>query len=94
VSDWLWGRRRPPSVPGAAARRRVDLTFIAAVVVTATVRNEAVRTGATIALGTGGAAYLLLAYRRQPLEAVDTRERRITEFYIKAVEQFGQTIPR
>jgi hypothetical protein len=45
------------------------------------------RPGAKIALGTGGAAYLLLAYRRQRLDEVDTRERRITELYIKAVEQ-------
>jgi hypothetical protein len=55
----------------------------------ATLRAEAVKTGATIVLGTGGAAYLLLAYRRQRLEEVDTRERRITELYSKAVEQLG-----
>jgi uncharacterized protein YjbI with pentapeptide repeats len=112
----LWSARRPPPatpVPGAAARRRVDLTFAAAVLVTlavglavvlwllgqadqapagkdrATLRADAVKTGATIALGTGGAAYLLLAYRRQRLGEVDTRERRITELYTKAVEQLG-----
>ena len=55
----------------------------------AALRAEAVKTGATIVLGTGGAAYLLLAYRRQRLEEVDTRERRITELYSKAVEQLG-----
>jgi hypothetical protein len=55
----------------------------------ATLQADAVKTGATIALGTGGAAYLLLAYRRQRLEEVDTRERRITELYSKAVEQLG-----
>jgi hypothetical protein len=99
--------------PGAAARRRVDLTFAAAVLITlavglvtvlwlleqadqadagterATLRAEAVKTGATIALGTGGAAYLLLAYRRHRLDEVDTRERRITELFTKAVEQLG-----
>jgi uncharacterized protein YjbI with pentapeptide repeats len=108
--------RRPPQatqVPGAAARRQVDLTFAAAVLITlivgfaavlwlleqadqvpagkerATLRADAIKTGATIALGTGGAAYLLLAYRRQRLDEVDTRERRITELYTKAVEQLG-----
>jgi cytochrome b561 len=35
----------------------------------ATAQADAVKTGATIALGTGGAAYLLLAYRRQRLAA-------------------------
>ncbi len=113
---WYWSARRSPPatpVPGAAARRRVDLTFAAAVVVTlaagigallwlldqanevppgkdrAAARADAVKTGAAIALGTGGAAYLLLAYRRQRLEEVDTRERRITELYTKAVEELG-----
>ena len=123
---WRSARRRPARpvpgaaarwperpIPGADARRRVDLTFVAAVLVTlavgwaaviwllgqadqvpagkdrAAVRADAVRTGATIALGTGGVAYLLLAYRRQRLDEVDTRERRITELYTKAVEQLG-----
>jgi hypothetical protein len=111
---WWAARRRPGmSVPGAAARRRVDLAFAAAVLITlavgwgavvwlveqadqvtdekakAAAKADAVRTGATIALGTGGAAYLLLAYRRQRLEEVDTRERRITELYTTAVEQLG-----
>jgi hypothetical protein len=112
----LWSaRRRPPAapVPGAVARRRVDLTFAAAVLITlavgvaavlwllaqanqvpagkdrATLTADAVKTGATIALGTGGAAYLLLAYRRQRLEELDTRERRITELFTKAVEELG-----
>jgi uncharacterized protein YjbI with pentapeptide repeats len=108
-----WTARRPAPVPGAAARRQVDLTFAAAVLVTlavglaavlwllgqadqvppgedrATLQTDAVKTGAAIALGTGGAAYLLLAYRRQRLDEVDTRERRITELYTKAVEQLG-----
>jgi Pentapeptide repeats (9 copies) len=112
---WRSVRRRPRTtpVPGAAARRQVDLTFAAAVLVTlavgvaavlwllaqanqislekdrAAAQADAVKTGATIALGTGGAAYLLLAYRRQRLEEVDTRERRITELYAKAVEELG-----
>jgi uncharacterized protein YjbI with pentapeptide repeats len=110
---WIARRRRAArAVPGAAARRRVDLAFTLAVLVTlvvglvavrwlldqadqlagkeqAAAQADAIRTGATIALGTGGAAYLLLAYRRQRLEEVDTRERRITELYTKAVEQLG-----
>jgi uncharacterized protein YjbI with pentapeptide repeats len=55
----------------------------------ATTQADAVKTAAAIALGTGGAAYLLLAYRRQRLDEVDTRERRITELYTKAVEELG-----
>jgi hypothetical protein len=111
-----WAARRPQqatSVPGANARRRVDLSFTAAVLLTLAIgvaavvwllgqanqlppgkdqvaaQADAVKTGATIALGTGGAAYLLLAYRRQRLDEVDTRERRITELYTSAVEQLG-----
>jgi hypothetical protein len=111
---WWTVRRRPATpVPGAAARRQVDVTFAAAVLVTlavglvavfwllaqaeqvpvgqdrATAQSDAIKTGATIVLGTGGAAYLLLAYRRQRLEEVDTRERRITELFTKAVEELG-----
>jgi hypothetical protein len=112
---WRAARHRLAAtpVPGAAARRRVNLTFAAAVLVTlavglaavlwllaqadqvppgkdrAAAQADAVKTGATIALGTGGAAYLLLAYRRQRLEEVDTRERRITELFTKAVEELG-----
>jgi hypothetical protein len=112
LARWTARRRPATLVPGAAARRRVDLTFAAAVLITlavgwtavlwlleqadkardedrAALQAEAVKTGATIALGTGGAAYLLLAYRRQRLDEVDTRERRITELYTKAVEQLG-----
>ena len=113
LAQWLQRRPSAALAPGAAARRRVDLIFIAAVVVTLAVgllavlwlvgkanqissakdrsaaQADAVKTGAAIALGTGGAAYLLLAYRRHRLEEVDTLERRITELYTKAVEQLG-----
>jgi hypothetical protein len=116
LAGLAWRSTRRPlatPVPGAAARRRVDLTFAGAVAVTLAVglvvvlwllgqasqvppgkdrvmlQADAVKTGAAIALGTGGAAYLLLAYRRQRLDEVDTRERRITELYTKAVEQLG-----
>ncbi|WP_394613125.1 pentapeptide repeat-containing protein [Lentzea sp. JNUCC 0626] len=66
-------------------------------------RLDAIRTAATLMVGTGGAAALLLAARRQrsaeltlavqQKAAVDTKydaaERRLTELYIKAVEQLG-----
>ncbi|HEV7975243.1 pentapeptide repeat-containing protein [Amycolatopsis sp.] len=66
-------------------------------------RLDAIRTAASIVVGTGGAAALLLAARRQrsaelDLEqkergAADTRhdmaERRITELYTKSAEQLG-----
>jgi hypothetical protein len=71
----LWLLRQANQVPAGKDR--------------AAAQADAVKTGATIALGTGGAAYLLLAYRRQRLDEVDTRERRITELYTKAVEQLG-----
>jgi hypothetical protein len=61
-----------------------------------TARIEAVRTGLTAGAGVGAAMALLLAFRRQQhQERVaanvdhDAVERRITELYIKAVEQLG-----
>jgi hypothetical protein len=63
---------------------------------TADERLAALRTALTIGAGAAGAAALLLAGRRQvhPEEAaaaieLDARERRITELYIKAVDQLG-----
>ena len=67
------------------------------------VQLDAIRTAGTIVVGTGGAAALLLAARRQrstELTLADQRvvarqnefdatERRITELYTKAVEQLG-----
>jgi uncharacterized protein YjbI with pentapeptide repeats len=66
-------------------------------------RLDAIRTAATLLVGTGGAAALLLAARRQraaeltlavqhrTAEATerDAAARRITELYLKAVEQLG-----
>jgi uncharacterized protein YjbI with pentapeptide repeats len=59
-------------------------------------RIDAVRTGLATAGGAGAAVALLLAFRRQHHEertaaatAYDAGERRITELYTKAVEQFG-----
>jgi uncharacterized protein YjbI with pentapeptide repeats len=62
----------------------------------AATRVEAIKTGLSIAAGTGGVFALLLAVRRQwhhELNAAstvhDATERRMTELYIKAVEQLG-----
>jgi hypothetical protein len=62
----------------------------------AATRVEAIKTGLSIAAGTGGVFALLLAVRRQwhhELTAAsgvhDATERRMTELYIKAVEQLG-----
>jgi hypothetical protein len=66
-------------------------------------RLDAIRTTATIVLGTGGAAALLLTARRQrsaeqtlehrrevaAITERDNAERRITELYAKAAEQPG-----
>jgi hypothetical protein len=64
---------------------------------------DAIRTAGTIVVGTGGAAALLLAARRQRSAEIalrhqerataisehDATERRVTELYTKAVEQLG-----
>jgi hypothetical protein len=59
-------------------------------------RLDALRTALTIGAGAAGAATLLLAGRRQvhleeaaAATELDARERRITELYIKAVDQLG-----
>jgi hypothetical protein len=66
-------------------------------------RLDAIRTAATLLVGTGGAAALLLAARRQRAAELtlavqrrtadatehDAAARRITELYLKAVEQLG-----
>lgn len=62
-------------------------------------RIDAIRTGLTVAAGTGGLFALVLAVRRQrstEIAALDTnadaREKRITEIYSKAVEQLGSDV--
>lgn len=62
----------------------------------ATVQIDAIRTGLTAAVGTGGAFALLLAFRRQRSTEVsavytitDATERRVTELYTKAADQLG-----
>ncbi|MEV6873982.1 pentapeptide repeat-containing protein [Amycolatopsis sp. NPDC051128] len=66
-------------------------------------RLDAIKTAATLVAGTGGAAALLLAARRQRSAELtllhqqrvsqaaehDAAERRLTELYLKAVEQLG-----
>lgn len=60
------------------------------------VRLDVIRTAASIVIGTGGAAALLLAARRQRVTELDVRqrdfdatERRVTELYGKAADQLG-----
>ena len=62
----------------------------------ASVQIDAIRTGLTAAVGTGGAFALLLAFRRQRSSEIgavhtiaDANERRITELYSKAADQLG-----
>ena len=62
----------------------------------ASVQIDAVRTGLSAAVGTGGAFALLLAFRRQRSTEVsavhtitDATERRATELYTKAADQLG-----
>jgi hypothetical protein len=92
----------------AIALWAVGLLALAAVVVTLlwtqlgsghsqdSVRLDVIRTGASIVVGTGGAAALLLAARRQRVTELDVRqrdfdatERRVTELYGKAADQLG-----
>ncbi|MGH3758007.1 pentapeptide repeat-containing protein [Actinophytocola sp.] len=59
-------------------------------------RLDVIRTAATIVVGTGGAAALLLTARRQRVTELDVKqkdhdatERRLTELYGKAADQLG-----
>jgi hypothetical protein len=61
-----------------------------------TARLDVIRTAATIVVGTGGAAALLLTARRQRVTELDVMqkdhdatERRVTELYGKAADQLG-----
>jgi uncharacterized protein YjbI with pentapeptide repeats len=62
----------------------------------ASVQLDAIRTGGTLVIGTGGAVALLLTARRQRYTELslvhtdrDATERRITELYTKAADQLG-----
>jgi hypothetical protein len=50
---------------------------------------ELIKTGLTVGAGTGGIVALVLAGRRQWATERDSTERRLTELYLKAVEQLG-----
>jgi uncharacterized protein YjbI with pentapeptide repeats len=50
---------------------------------------ELIKTGLTIGAGTGGVVALVLSGRRQWSTEHDATERRLTELYLKAVEQLG-----
>jgi hypothetical protein len=63
---------------------------------TGSVRLDVIRTASSIVIGTGGAAALLLAARRQRSTELDVKqkdhdatERRVTELYGKAADQLG-----
>ncbi|MBG6136343.1 pentapeptide repeat-containing protein [Longispora fulva] len=65
----------------------------------ASARIEAVRTGLTAAGGVGAATALLLAFRRQKHQEwvaagvdYDAAEKRITELYVKSIEQLGSAM--
>lgn len=67
----------------------------------AAARIDAIRTGLAIGAGTGGAAALALATRRQWLSEraqvhteSDASERRVTEIFNRAVEQLGHEKPQ
>ncbi len=52
-------------------------------------RIEVIKIGLTVGAGTGGIVALVLTGRRQWATEHDNRERRLTELYVKAVEQLG-----
>jgi uncharacterized protein YjbI with pentapeptide repeats len=55
----------------------------------AVARIDAIRTGLTVAAGAGALVALVLALRRQWHTEHDATEQRITELYVKSVEQLG-----
>ncbi|MBB1155662.1 MULTISPECIES: pentapeptide repeat-containing protein [Amycolatopsis] len=52
-------------------------------------RIELIKTGLTVGAGTGGMVALVLNGRRQTTTEHDASERRLTDLYLKAVEQLG-----
>jgi hypothetical protein len=52
-------------------------------------RIDAIRTGLTVAAGVGALVALVLALRRQWHTEHDSTEQRITELYVRSVEQLG-----
>lgn len=94
----LW-RRRAGTWWWAIVVIVVPVVVIAAAAVTAlllfvtsgTPQNqiELIKVGLTVGAGTGGVVALVLNGRRQWSTEHDARERRLTELYLKAVEQLG-----
>jgi len=56
-------------------------------------RIELIKVGLTVGAGTGGVVALVLTGRRQWSTEHDATERRLTELYVKAVEQLGSDKP-
>ncbi|WP_143267968.1 pentapeptide repeat-containing protein [Amycolatopsis alba] len=54
---------------------------------------ELIKVGLTVGAGTGGVVALVLTGRRQWSTEHDNAERRLTELYVKAVEQLGSDSP-
>ncbi|RLK55610.1 pentapeptide repeat-containing protein [Actinokineospora cianjurensis] len=60
---------------------------------TSAARLEMIRTALTIGAGTGALTTLVLALRRQWATEHDATERRLTDLYVKAIEQLGSDKP-
>ncbi|MGW5718282.1 pentapeptide repeat-containing protein [Amycolatopsis sp. NPDC003865] len=94
-----WWRRRGGTWWWAIAVIVVPVAVITAAAVTLLLlfvgggtpsdRIELIKTGLTVGAGTGGVVALVLTGRRQRTTEHDAGERRLTELYLKAVEQLG-----
>lgn len=94
-----WWRRRGGTWWWAIAVIVVPVAVITATAVTLLLlfvgggtpsdRIELIKTGLTVGAGTGGVVALVLTGRRQRTTEHDATERRLTELYLKAVEQLG-----
>lgn len=98
VIPWWWALASAIAALTASAVTTVVLLAIAHH--NASLRIEAIKVGLSVLAGTGGAAALLLAFRRQWLSehvardtSHDATERRVAELYAKAVEQLGYGPP-
>ncbi|SER55020.1 Pentapeptide repeat-containing protein [Actinokineospora terrae] len=60
---------------------------------TSAARLEMIRTALTIGAGTGALTTLVLALRRQWATEHDATERRLTDLYVKAIDQLGSDKP-
>ncbi|QWF85835.1 hypothetical protein [Amycolatopsis sp. CA-230715] len=92
-ASWWWATAVivvPVGVIGTIAITAL-LAFVH--VVDAKDRIELIKTGLTVAAGTGGVVALVLARRRQWATEHDNTERRLSDLYLKAVEQLGSDKP-